>query len=155
MLPYPRKFRISSGAGAASHELVAFDSALIAAGISNYNLLRVSSILPIGCCQEDAVDKKEGSALLVAYGSTGTNVSGETVASAVGIGIPQDDTQVGVIMEYAGVCTAGIAAEQVEAMVAAAMKNHGIPCKEILTSSIESTSHDGEYVSVISAVALW
>ena len=155
MLPYPQKFKISSGAGFAFQELVAFDSALIAAGISNYNLLRVSSILPINCCQAEVLDKKEGSALLVAYGSTTSRTFGETIASAVGIGIPEDDAQVGVIMEFAGSCGADFAAEQVKEMVAAAMKNHGISCRDILVSSTEAIVPIGEYAAVISAVALW
>ena len=155
MLPYPKKFMISSGAAAAKQELVAFDKALIEAGISNYNLLRVSSILPIGCCQADAVDKLEGSALLVAYGSHSSNIPGETIASAVGIGVPKDKNRVGVIMEFAGVSDAAEAEETVRKMVSDAMENHGIDCDEILTSSVETTVIAGEYASVISSVALW
>lgn len=155
MLPYPQKFKMSSGAAVAKNELVAFDKALIAAGISNYNLLRVSSILPIGCQQAETVDKKEGSALLVAYGSCSSNNPGERIASAVGIGMPIDKTKVGVIMEFSGVCDATTAATQVKEMVVAAMENHGIACEEILTSATDMVVPEGEYASVISAVALW
>lgn len=155
MLPYPQKFKISSGVAVAKQELVAFDKALIDAGISNYNLLRVSSILPIGCVQADTVDKLEGSALLVAYGSYSSNIPGETIASAVGIGMPKDKKQVGVIMEFAGVSDATAAEETVRQMVRDAMENHGIACKEILASSVEATVTAGEYASVISSVALW
>jgi len=155
MLPYPQKYKISSGAASAKHELVAFDKALIKAQISNYNLLRVSSILPIGCTQEDVIDKQEGSALLVAYGTRSSNIPGETIASAVGVGIPMVPNQVGVIMEYAGVCDATTAEKTVREMVDIAMANHRIECKEILTSSIDATVTEGEYASVISSVALW
>ena len=155
MLPYPTKFRICSGAAEAKQELVAFDKALIAAGISNYNLLRVSSILPIGCQQAETVDKLEGSALLVAYGSRSSNVPGETISSAVGIGLPAEEGRVGVIMEFSGVCGAAVAEESVRQMVGAAMENHGIACREILTSSTEAVVPSDGYVSVISAVAMW
>ena len=155
MLAYPQKFKISSGAAAAKQELVAFDKALIAAGIANYNLLRVSSILPIGCAQADRIDKKEGSALLVAFGSHSSNIPGETIVSAVGIGMPKDEKQVGVIMEFAGVSTAAIAEETVRQMVCDAMENHGIECKDILISAVETNVMPGQYASVISAVALW
>ena len=155
MLHYPKNFQISSGAAVAKQELVAFDKALIDAGISNYNLLRVSSILPIGCVQADRIDKLEGSALLVAYGSYSSNTAGEIIASAVGIGIPEDENRVGVIMEFAGVCDASAAEETVREMVSDAMKNHAIKCKNILTSSTEATVPEGEYASVISSVALW
>ena len=46
VLEYPTEYRLSSGTGTSPHELVAFDNALLSAGISNYNLLKVSSILP-------------------------------------------------------------------------------------------------------------
>ena len=155
MLSYPKKFKISSGAATAEQELVAFDKALIDAGISNYNLLRVSSILPIGCHLTDTLDKLEGSALLVAYGSISSDVPGETIASAVGVGVPKDKKRVGVIMEFAGVTEAKNADEIVRKMVSDAMKNHGIDCEEILSSSVEKTVIAGEYASVISSVVLW
>lgn len=155
MLPYPKKFKIDSGSATAKQDLVAFDKALISAGISNYNLLRVSSILPIGCQQAEVVDKKEGSALLVAYGTYTSNIPGETIASAIGIGIPEDANQVGVIMELAGVYTAEEATKQVHQMVCDAMENHGIACKKVMTSSEEMIVPEGQWASVISAVAMW
>ena len=155
MVSYPRKFKINSGAATAKQELVAFDKALIDAGIANYNLLRVSSILPIGCVQAQTVDKKEGSALLVAYGNYSSNIPGEIIASAVGIGIPRDKDRVGVIMEFGGVSDANAAEEVVRQMVIEAMKNHGIECEDVLVSSAEAAVPAGEYSSVISAVALW
>lgn len=155
MLMYPTKFTISSGTAAAQHRLVAFDKALIAAGISNYNLLRVSSILPIGCKQVQAVDKKEGSALLVAYGTISSKVPGTMIASAVSIGIPEQEGQVGVIMEFAGECDALTAEQTVRQMAAEAMLNHGIRCREILVSATEAVVPQDGYTVVISAVAMW
>lgn len=155
MLQYPRKYMITSGAGNAAYELVSFDNALISAKIANYNLLRVSSILPIGCKKTDAIDKMEGSALLVAYGSISSNTPNETIASAISIGIPASNGQVGVIMEHAGVCSASEAERIVREMAATAMSNHGIPCREILSSSVQATVTGTDYVTVISSVAMW
>ena len=154
MLNYPKCYRLSSGTASDAYQMVSFDSALIDAGISNYNLLRVSSILPIGCIQNDHIDVKEGSALLVAYGTISSNVPGQRIASAVGVGIPEDESMVGVIMEYADVGTAEIAEDAVRNMVSRAMKNHDIPCKDILVSSAETIVTD-DYATVVSAVALW
>ena len=154
MLQYPKYYMISSGSASADDQLVSFDAALIDAGISNYNLLRVSSILPIGCCQKDYVDLREGSALLVAYGTASSDVEGATVASAIGIGIPCDEAQVGVIMEYAAQTDAKSTEKEVKKMVDQAMKNHGIPYKEIRVSSTEATVAEG-YTTVISSVAMW
>ncbi len=154
MLQYPKNYMITSGAATAEDCLVSFDAALIAAKISNYNLLRVSSILPVGCLQKDNIDVKEGSALLIAYGSISSASPGQTIASAIGIGIPQDESQVGVIMEYAAETNKKNAENIVRNMVAHAMKNHKINCKEIKISSAEITVTEG-YSTVISSVAMW
>jgi arginine decarboxylase len=155
MLPYPENYMISSGKASGAQQLVAFDAALIDAGISNYNLLRVSSILPVGCVRKAAVEKKEGSALLTAYGSVSTNVKGETIASAVAVGIPCDAGRVGVIMEYADRCDAETAEKTVREIVLSAMENHGIPCKEVQSSAIEATASGDGWISVISSIAMW
>jgi arginine decarboxylase len=42
------KIKISSGTGKAHTKLAAFDAALHAAGIANYNLIRLSSVIPPG-----------------------------------------------------------------------------------------------------------
>ena len=152
---YPKKYKITSGYGKGAYELVAFDKALIDAGISNYNLLRVSSILPIRCNYSEIIDLEEGSPLLTAYGTISSNTKGEIIASAVGIGIPKDKEKVGVIMEYSGRCTAEIAEKTVRDMTKIAMDNHHIETQEVISSSIEKQVTDTDYVSVISAVAMW
>lgn len=155
MLDYPKHFYISSGVGKASSELVAFDNALIDAGISNYNLLRVSSILPIGCIRESAVLAKEGSLIPTAFGTKTSDIPGNVIASAIAVGIPRDEKRVGVIMEYSGNCTAAEAEDRVRGMAAEAMNNHTIECLEILSSSIEAIVDGDGYTAVISSVAMW
>jgi len=62
---------ISKGKGASENGLPSFDRALLDAGVGNYNLVRLSSILPAGCKWIDAKDIashiKEGSLLPTAY----------------------------------------------------------------------------------------
>ena len=58
-------------------------------------------------------------------------------------------------MEYADSCTADIAESTVREMTGVAMRNHAIPCKEIISSAIEATVLDSEYVTVISSIAMW
>ena len=155
MLQYPRQYMISSGVGKDENELVSFDNALISGRISNYNLLRVSSILPIGCKRAETIDKWEGSALLVAYGCISSNIPNERIASAVAIGIPEAENQVGVIMEYSGKCSGSEAEEMVREMAVKAMRNHGIACKEIQSSFTEAVVSGTDYVTAISFVAMW
>jgi len=152
---YPANYMISSGRGKAKDELVAFDCALIDAGIANYNLVRVSSILPAGCAQMPKVSLKEGSPLLVAYGCASSDEPGATISSAVCAAVPENDGEVGLIMEHSGSCSAEEADRKVRKMAEEAMGNHGITCKELRSSSIEATVPEDGYVSVISAVAMW
>ena len=46
MLETPKKFTVLAGTAEGPTRLNAFDNALLASGIGNVNLLRVSSILP-------------------------------------------------------------------------------------------------------------
>lgn len=155
LLEYPKKYMISSGIGKDEHHLVSFDSALIDAKISNYNLLRVSSILPIQCEIADKVEVKEGSPLLVAYGSISSNKEGDVISSAVAVGVPRDKASVGVIMEYSGHCHKERAEKIVREMTVKAMQNHGIEIEKINSSAIEGKVDGKEFVSVISAVSMW
>ena len=146
-------YYISSGSGTSRHELVAFDNALLDAGLSNYNLLKVSSILPAGCTQQSEVSLAFGSPLLTAFSTVSSNVPGTRLATAVAVGIPRDKSQIGVIMECKGE-----SAEELEVkakdMVAEAMRNHGIEIQEILVSSTSGIVEEN-YLSLISAIALW
>ncbi len=103
----------------------------------------------------EKVDKREGSVLLTAYGTISSDQPGERIASAVSVGIPRHPEDVGVIMEYSGVCSKEEAESKVREMAREAMINHGILCKEILSSSIEKIVQDNRYAAVISAIAFW
>ncbi len=95
---------ISKGKGSSANGLPSFDKALLDAGVGNYNLVRLSSILPADCTYVDVKDIaahiKEGSLLPTAYSTITSDVEGETIVSAIGVGIPKDKSNVGVIMEY-------------------------------------------------------
>ncbi len=157
MLEYPTQYLLRSGSGEADYALVAFDNALISAGLANYNLLKVSSILPAECMEAERLELPdgEGSALLVAYGSISSNTPDDLIASAIAVGIPEESDRVGVIMEVAGHFDARRADEQAREMVRLAMENHGITLKEIKCSSIEKRVEGGKHASVISALAMW
>ena len=155
MLDYPKHYFITSGVGKAESQLVSFDNALINAEISNYNLLRVSSILPIECTRENAISEKEGSAILVAYGTTSSDNYGCVISSAIAVAIPKSPEQVGVIMEYSGNCSADEADKIVREMVKESMKNHKIDYIDIQSSSIEAIVDEESYTTVISAIAMW
>lgn len=147
-------YKISSGSGKADQTLVAFDLALIHAGISNYNLLRVSSILPPGAKEATEIGLPEGSLLPTAYGTIVSDIPGDRIASAVAIGFPCDESKVGVIMEYEGHCSKEQAETSVRQMTIEAMRNHGIEMKHIIVSGVDAVVENG-CASCISAVAMW
>ena len=84
-----KKYYIASGSGQSKYQLVAFDNALIQAGLSNYNLVRVSSILPAMATRRQYVDLELGIPLHTAYATVSSNTPGEKIATAIAVGIPK------------------------------------------------------------------
>lgn len=153
---YPTNYLITSGCGKSEYQLVAFDEALRNAQIADYNLVKISSILPMRCtATSPEYLPPRGSGLLTAFGSVSSDQKGDRIASAVSVAIPEDPNEVGVIMEYSGHCSAAYAEEQVRSMAREAMENRGRAICEIRSSSIECVSDGNGYVSVISAICIW
>lgn len=152
---YPSHYRISSGRGFSRYKLVAFDNALIDAGISNFNLVRVSSILPSRCTRSKTIDLKQGSPLLTAYATISSNTPGEKIATAVAVGIPENPDDIGIIMEHEEAGTAKHAEATVRKMVEESMNNHRIKYSEIAVSSIDGIVREEGHLSLISAIVLW
>ena len=99
--------RITMAAATAGHAeggtaLNAFDNALLAAGIGNINLVKVSSILPPEVPVIDLPKIKPGALIPTAYAAMTSEVPGETIAAAVGYAVPDDPAKNGVIMEFHG-----------------------------------------------------
>lgn len=96
----PSKFFLVSGASEGYSLLNAFDGALLASGIGDVNLVKLSSILPPYCEKIDPIRLPFGALVPVAYASITSNRSSERISSAVAIGIPKDKSQAGLIMEF-------------------------------------------------------
>lgn len=150
----PRNYVIASGVGSDILQLVAFDKALSASRIADYNLVKVSSILPPNCNEHVAVTEEKGSILFTAYATTSSNDNG-IIAAAVGVGIPENSDNIGVIMEYSCFDSKDVAVNQVEEMVRKSMQSRGIRIKEIKTASAEATVTSGIYSVVVAALAMW
>lgn len=172
---YPQNFLLTSGIGRHPNELVAFDAALIDAKISNYNLLKISSILPKHATQREKLTLPEGSAVLTAYATVSSNVPNTILTTAVAVGLPKNTDQIGIIMElsnkfenpsqshddqYCDICENGIRTK-IKYMVSEAMANHGIALKNILISSavkkvpFYTETIEQHTISLVSAVCLW
>lgn len=153
MFDYPTHYYISSGCGTSNNRLVAFDNALMNAGISNYNLVRVSSILPEQVKRSDRVNLRHGSPLLTAYATVSSDKPGIHLSTAIAVGIPVRDEDIGIIMECEGE-SASETEDVAREMVQEAMKNHNIAIKDIQCSSVEGIVEHG-WLSLVSAVAFW
>jgi arginine decarboxylase len=92
------------GKGVARERLTSFEAALRNAGISQYNLVQVSSIFPPHC---KVVQRERGIALLspgeitfCVMARNDTNEPGRLIAAATGVAIPKDPTRYGYISEH-------------------------------------------------------
>jgi arginine decarboxylase len=153
LLPRPTKYFLTAAASEGKTELTAFDNSLLAAGVGNTNLLRVSSILPPKCELVSGLTIPEGSLLPIAYGSIVSETPGELIAAAVAVGIPVDGERCGVIMEHSGVMSAEEAKAYVTKMVEEAFDMRGVPLAEIKVAGVD---HRVESIAcAFAAVPLW
>lgn len=153
MLATPKKYTLVGATAEGGTRLNAFDHALLAAGVGNLNLLRVSSILPPGAERTERLDVPPGALLPIAYGSIESDEPGELIAAAVAVGLATEEDGFGVIMEFSGRGGAREAEERVRAMAEEAFATRGIPLRRVLTRSVE---HRVVRVGcAFAAVALW
>lgn len=149
-------FLLSSSTGSGNTELNSFDSALLKSGVANYNLIRVSSILPANMIQKHTIDLPEGSLLFTAFTSICSNEFHSTISSAVSVGIPMDDSSVGVIMEYSGYDSKDETIGIVEHMVREAVEKRNLFIKEIKTTCASTTiESDVGFTSSFACLAMW
>lgn len=151
MLPTPKKFFVTAGSAAGENNLNAFDNALLKARIGNLNLLKVSSILPPGVQYCPEMEIPPGSLVPTAYGCIISDVPGEIISAAVGVGFSQDTF--GVIMELSGKCSKDYAEETIKQMLENAFNARGM---ELVGVKIASAEYKVETIGcALAAVPLW
>ncbi|MCX7992632.1 MAG: arginine decarboxylase, pyruvoyl-dependent [Fimbriimonadales bacterium] len=142
-----------AGVGVSAFELVSFDRALRQAGFADYNLLRVSSILPAGVELRPTVEAPKGSLLPTAYGVFSSDEAGRTIAAAVSLAFPTDPGAVGVIMEAEGYMTEREVHELVAAMAEEAMEDRNLKIARLEVVAVEAQVD--LFTTVFAGVALW
>ncbi len=151
MLPTPKKYFLTAAAAEGYSKLNAFDNALLKGRIGNVNLLRVSSILPPSAEYDPDLELPPGSLVPTAYGYIMSDVPGETIAAAVGVGLSKDTF--GVIMEFSGKCTKEEARQAIENMLKEAFEMRGM---DLVDMKIAAVEHKVENVGCcLAAVPLW
>ncbi|MGB9590784.1 MAG: pyruvoyl-dependent arginine decarboxylase [candidate division WOR-3 bacterium] len=148
----PSRFCIGAGVGHGETELLAFDRALASAGFSDYNLVKVSSIIPPRATILDEPDLPLGSLLPIAYASLVSEDEGLVISAAVAAGLPISSEDVGVIMEFSGPVALAEAEAQVRFMAEKALVSRGIGVREILVRGASARVHG--ITAVFAGVAL-
>lgn len=151
----PTKFFLVSGSSDGFSLLNAFDGALLASGVGDTNLVRMSSILPPGSTELKPRPKAlpQGALVPVAYASITSDIPGETISAAVAIGVPEDRSLAGLIMEYSAKADETTVRSQVMRMVEKGMEVRKRPIREII--SISSTFKVTTVGAAFAGVVLW
>ncbi len=152
-LPTPANYTLVAAAATGKTRLTAFDKALLASGVGNLNLIRVSSVLPAGATHRAKVDLAPGSLCPVAYGTIASGVAGQRLSACVGVGIKR--RSFGMIMEFSGECDKAEAEGIVRGMLEEAFANRGMALDEVKIKSVETTVPAGEVACAFAAVPLW
>jgi len=147
-------FTLGSGIGTAEDYILAFDRALRAAGFADYNLIKVSSILPARSSLSKKINLPKGSLLPIAYAEMHSNEEGRIIGSAVAVAIPEDEESIGVIMEVKGFERKEVLIRKVEELCLRAMEDRGIKVKEVISTGADAEVRGG-FVCVFSGVAIW
>lgn len=150
----PKFYKIVSGTGKGKYPLSAFDNALRDAGIGDYNLVKVSSILPSECMQCEIIPTGKGHILYAAY-ATATVGYGETAEIAVAVAVPKENEESGVIFETTSFDLESSASNIVEEMCVQAMHNRQKNIETVLKSYKRIVGEIDLFTSAISAVVMW
>lgn len=155
MVPTPNIYCLVSGAAEGNTRLNAFDNALLEAGVGDTNLMRMSSICPPGAQQVSRQDIKlpKGGLIPLAYASIDSQTPQMWIASAIAVGIPEDPSEPGVIMEFEDHTRLQYVENIVEQMVVDAFEYRNRKLKEIKKVGVE---HQVEKCgSTFAAAVLW
>lgn len=100
----PQKFFFTKGVGVAREQLSAYEWALRDAGIAQFNLVSVSSILPPGC-KKISRDKgvavlKSGEVVFCVMARNETNEPNRLIGASVGCAIPVGNKRYGYLSEH-------------------------------------------------------
>ena len=150
-----KKYLITASAGWGNYKLTSFDDALRNSDIGNYNLVKVSSILPVATQRVNKVDIEEGSVLYTAFSSLSSNISGERISAAVAVGISEDSEEIGVIMELSDKLDKLQIEDTIKSMVIESMEARGYKIKEIIIKSQTVVSDGKGYATAFAALAMW
>lgn len=153
------KFYMGHGEGHGKTRLDSFDDALLDSGVGNYNLVRLSSILPYRALEDQRheIDLPLGSLLPIAYAEITSDDPDVNAVATVSIGVPVDHDNCCVIMEYEALDkTQAEAVHIVENMVEDAFKHRGWDLAFMMTTCASARPNSVEdKATAFACVAEW
>lgn len=149
----PKRYCLVSGIGKDVCEVSSFDSALLDAGIGNYNLVKISSILPPESQGADAISAADGSILYTAYIAE-TTTDDEQIAAAVAVAIPENRHCCGVIIKYSLKGSKSEAEKRASWLAEKAMEKRGISIARIESIGAEVTGGSACYSTAFAGLVL-
>jgi arginine decarboxylase len=106
LVPMERTITLTKGTGSGDTKIAAFDAALFAAGIANYNLIRLSSIIPPGTNIEIGKyvtpPDEFGHKLYIVYACEIQNETGKDAWAGIGWVMTEDGSKKGLFTEHEG-----------------------------------------------------
>ena len=149
----PTVYYMTSGASEGFTVLNAFDGALMAAGIGNTNLVKMSSICPPRAREVSSITLPHGALVPVAYASITCEKPGQVIAAGVAIAFPEDEDHAGLIMEYSAQDTKAAVESKVRKMAEEGMKMRNKKIREIKSAAVEHIVK--ERGAAFASVVLW
>jgi arginine decarboxylase len=149
----PTKITLVKGTGEGDTFLTAFDKALLAAGIGDFNLIKVSSIVPpMASFLNELPEIPKGALVPTVYSKIESAIPGEIISACVGAGISEEG--LGLLYEFSHNGTAEAAEEIVKNMIVEGFAMRGLTLKEI---KLVSAEHKVEKIgcAVCAAVMWW
>ena len=96
---FPKSYFITGGVGVSDISVInAFDKAVIDAGVGDYNLVQVSSIIPRNAIEINPIKLETGTVVPIVI-SKKTGITGEQICSGIGWGQTKDKN-LGLVMEH-------------------------------------------------------
>jgi arginine decarboxylase len=100
----PRYYFLTKGVGRNKENLASFEEALRDAGISHFNLVSVSSIVPPKCTkvtrEQGVAMLKPGEVVFLVLARNATDEDHRLIAASIGLAIPSDPEEVGYLSEH-------------------------------------------------------
>lgn len=137
MVQNPNIFSLVKGAEEGNTKLNSFDNALLKAGVGDTNLIRMSSIIPPHCTLTPNIDLPKGALIPIAYAAISSDNPGEIISAAIGVGLPENDSEPGLIMEFEDTRPLAEVEAIVKQMVVDGYAYRGRKYREILTIGVE------------------